>query len=198
MKNSRFAVAEIGDCSYQMVGEITALLRSHQEGDSGALDELTRLVYDDLKVIARRRAVGKGAPGASTLVNQTYLRLLDHGQLETEDRTSYFALVATIMRRIVVDEVRRACAQKRSGDEVSLDEQRLAENLNSDFDLLIDIDSALETLGAKEPLQKSVFECRYFAGFTVAETANALGVSTRTVNRSWNKAREFLGTHVSL
>src|SRR6056297_3203387 len=102
-----------------MTSQITLLLESHRAGDADALNRLATVLYPELKAMARRRTVGKPGLGATTLVQETFLKLLSGGELQPEDRRQFFALAATIMRQGIVDEGRCAMAGKRDGREVT-------------------------------------------------------------------------------
>ncbi len=171
-----------------MPSEVTLLLNAYREGDQSALNDLTRLIYPELKGMARRRSSGS-ALGATTLVNETFVKLLSGGQVCADDRQQFFALAATIMRRVIVDEIRYAAAAKRSADGISLDEERVADETQASAEFLIEVDRVLDLLEAEDPRLAQAFECRYFAGFTVAETAESLAVSERSAERFWSAAR---------
>lgn len=171
-----------------MPTEVTLLLSAYRQGDDGAFDELARLIYPELKAMARRRSSGSEL-GATTLVSETFVKLLSGGEVTAEDRQQFFALAATIMRRVIVDEVRYATADKRSGGRVSLAEDQVADESQASAEFLIEVDRVLDMLAAEDPQLARAFECRYFAGFTVAETAESLSVSERTAERLWSSAR---------
>lgn len=179
-----------------MEGDVTGLLKAHHSGDELALEELARVVYPDLKAMARRRASGGSSPSASTLVNETFIKLLSHGRMQPDDRKGFFALMATIMRRVVIDDVRQALALKRKGKEVTANEGLLSDGESSDPAFLLDVDAALSDLKALDPRLQQVFDCRYFAGYTTAETAEALDLSARTVERAWSEAKAFVANHI--
>lgn len=172
-----------------MASQITLLLESHREGDADALNRLAELLYPELKAMARRRTVGKPGLGATTLVQETFLKLLSGGELTPADRREFFALAATIMRRVIVDEVRYAMAGKRDGREVTLTESVMPVESQEKAQFLLEVDEMLGILEREDERSAQVFECRYFAGLTTAETAEALGVSERSVERLWSSAR---------
>lgn len=174
-----------------MASEITLLLESHRAGDASALDRLAEVLYPELKAMARRRTRGSQGLGATTLVNETFLKLLSGGELKPEDRQQFFALAATIMRQVIVDEVRYATAAKRDGREVTFTEGlgQARDETEAKAEFLLQVDEMLGILEAEDKRLVRVFECRYFAGLTTAETADALGVSGRSVERLWSSAR---------
>ncbi len=173
-----------------MPSDVTLLLARYNEGDASALDALTQMIYPELKAMARRRTRGAGDMGATALVNETFVKLLSGGQLTSEDRQQFFGLAATIMRQVIVDEVRYVTAQKRSGEAVTYADTEMAGDSHEKAEFLLEVDKILEQLAEEDPNLAQVFECRYFAGFSTSETAEVLGVSPRTAERWWSSARE--------
>ena len=180
-----------------MSSEITILLERYREGDGAAIDELARLIYPELKAMARRRSRNDLKLGATTLVNETFLKLLSGGMLRPADRQQFFGLAATIMRQVIVDEVRYVSAAKRSADEVTFSDTRQPDESREKAEFLLQVDRILDQLLAENPMLAKVFECRYFAGFTTAETAEALSTSERSVERFWAEARERIAALMS-
>ncbi len=169
--------------------EVTVLLQDASNGDAEALNSLARLLYPELKAMARRRsAVGPGL-GATTLVSETFVKLLSGKSLETRDRQQFFALAATIMRQIIVDEIRYISANKRARDDVTLVNTVVGDDSHEKAEFLLQVDEMLGIIEQEDDRLARVFECRYFAGLTTAETADAMGVSERSVERLWSKAR---------
>ena len=175
--------------------DTTALLKSMREGDAGALDRLMPRVYDELRRIAHRelsRQRSDGTLPTTGLVHEAYLKLVDQTRVDVNDRPHFLALAATAMRHIVIDYARSQGAQKRGGGwvRISLAEampasaQRLAE--------VVELHEALERLERFDERLGQVVECRYFGGMTVEETATALGLAPRTVDRAWQKAKAWL------
>ena len=175
--------------------DVTALLHAHRQGDAGALDRLLPLVYDDLRRVARsqlrRLRVGETLDTTS-LVHEAYLRLVDQTRADWQNRGHFFAVSAVAMRQILIDHARERSRLKRGGglQRAPLDEAGLA--VEADAERLLDIDRALEALRAVDPRLARNVECRYFAGLSEQETADALGVSLRTAQRDWLKARAWL------
>ena len=179
---------------------VTRLLRAWNDGDLGALDRLTPIVYDELKRMARRYMRGE-RPGhgfqTTALVHEAWLRLAKPGHADDwQDRTHFFAVSATIMRRILVDLARSRAAIKRGGAADQL-------NHSSPIDLdampsasvgeeLLALEEALETLARQDARKARVIELRFFGGLSVEETAEALKVSPQTVHRDWSLARAWL------
>jgi RNA polymerase sigma factor (TIGR02999 family) len=175
---------------------VTELLALAAAGDRGALDRAFPLVYDELRLLARRqlRREPQGHTLSSTgLVHEAYLRLVDRSHGVWVDRMHFLAIAATAMRRILVDHARRHHAARRGGgappvmletiDAVAVDDRA---------DLLVNLDEALERLALLDARQARVVECRFFGGLTAEETAEALGIAVRTVKRDWAKARSWL------
>jgi RNA polymerase sigma factor (TIGR02999 family) len=173
-----------------MPGEVTLLLNKYKNGDSEALNALATLIYPELKAMARRRTPGSNDVGATVLVNETFLKLLSGGQLKSADRQQFFGLAATVMRQVIVDEVRHVTAQKRKGEAVTYTDSENADKTNEQAEFLLEVDKIVAQLAKEDPRLAQVFECRYFAGFSTSETAEVLGVSERTAERLWSGARE--------
>ena len=181
---------------------ITEALRALRDGAPGALDRLVALVYADLARVAHRQ-LGLEAPGhtlsTTALVHEAYLRLVDQTHAGWADRAQFFAVAAHVMRRVLVDHARRLRAARRGGVHrrtVSLEALEAADSAalaaGDRAEVLLALDEALERLAALDPRQARVVECRFFGGLTEAETAEALGVTARTVTRDWVKARGWL------
>ena len=178
--------------------EITELLRAVREGDRDSLDRLFRLVYDELRTIAhaqRRRWTGDETMGTTAIVHEAYLKLAGADQLQAADRSHFFTLASRAMRQILLNYARDRRAKKRGGAgvEVSSDAPPMVENLDeAAADRIIELDRALEELELLNERPVRVVECRFFAGLTVAETADALGISRATVKRDWAHASTWL------
>jgi RNA polymerase sigma-70 factor, ECF subfamily len=173
---------------------ITDLLLQVRQGTPDAMDRLFPLVYGQLRRIAHRQLQGERPGhtlGTTGLVHETYLKLVDQTRVEWRDRGHFFALSARAMRRILVDYARRYRAQRRGGGmrRVSLPEVAAVEE---QAEMLLAVHEALERLAAVNERLSQVVECRYFGGLTEEETAVALGVTARTVERDWAKAKGWL------
>lgn len=174
---------------------ITDYLIQLRRGDPEAMDRLFPLVYEELRGIAHRLLRDERPDhtlGTTGLVHETYLKLVDRTRVEWQDRGHFFAAAARAMRRVLVDYARRYRALRRGGglQRVSLGDEALVAAQRSE--VLLALDEALEQLAVLNPRLSQVVECRYFAGLTEQETAEALGVTTRTVERDWAKARGWL------
>lgn len=164
-------------------------------GDEAALHKLLPLVHDELTRMARRHLAGE-RPGrtlqATALVNEAFVRLVDLERINWQNRAHFLAMVARLMRRVLVDAARARQADKRGGEmvRVTFDEALVSEH-QPGGDLLM-LDEALETLAALDDRKSRVVELRFFGGLSLEETAEALGVSTKTVMRDWDFARAWL------
>jgi RNA polymerase sigma factor (TIGR02999 family) len=172
-----------------LASEITLLIHAHRDGDSDALDKLAALLYPELKSMARRRSKDSAKLGATTLVQETFVKLLSNGGLKPDDRQQFFGLAATIKRRIIIDEIRYYSASKRAGKDVSFVDTIMGSKAHENADFLLQVDEVLRIIETEDERLVRVFECRYFMGLTTAETAECLGVSTRSVERLWSGAR---------
>lgn len=188
----------------------TALLEQADRTDPGkALDRVLPFVYEELRRMARRQLAGERQGhtlNTTALVHEAYVRLVDDTRVTRKGRSYFFGAAARAMRQILVDHARRHRAAKRGGDAdpVTLEPgqgairadrfPRDADDLRVEHlvDQLIDLDRALDELAELNPRQARVVECRFFGGLQVDETADALGVSPRTVKYDWALARAWL------
>ena len=177
----------------RVVEEITDLLRLVEAGDAKASSQLFEIVYAKLKAMARKRLGGRALElDATSLVHETYMRLVARGQLRLADRAAFYAYVGRVMRSVVIDHVRAQRALKRAGE---LNMVTLVSGVAGDtFEdaQLIALNTALERLDQLAPEMRSLLDMRYFAGLSIREIAEMRGLSTRTVEREWEKARAFL------
>ena len=179
--------------------EVTRLLQQWRQGDAAALEGLLPLVYAELHLLAQRLMRGERSDitlQPTALVAEAYLRLVDM-EVAWNDRVHFFAVAANLMRRILVDEARRRQAQKRGGVErpLSLDELvaqgfELAQ-IGLDSELIL-LDQALSRLEELDPRKAKVIELRCFAGMTIEETAQVVGISHATVERDLKMAKAWL------
>ena len=178
-----------------LAAPVTRLLVAWGQGDQQALDQLTPLVYKELRRLAQWHMNGE-RPGhtlqATALVNEAYLRLVDINQIQWQDRAHFFAMAARQMRRILIDAARARGNQKRGGDvrKVSLTQGLSVPDRPED---LIALDEALEALGEIDERRARVVEMRFFGGLSVREVAEVLKVSPDTVMRDWKLAKAWLG-----
>jgi RNA polymerase sigma factor (TIGR02999 family) len=175
--------------------DLTGLLQAWSRGEPEALDELAPLVHQELRSMARGLLAGeRHAAGwqATDLLHESYVRLLDWRAVHWQSRAHFFSTTARMMRRVLVDAARARQAAKRGDgvEAVSLEGVDVA-SPESVVDLLA-VEEALLALAAVNPRPSQVVELRFFGGLNVAETAEALGISTRTVINDWNTARAWL------
>ncbi len=177
-------------------GEITRLLFAFRDGEGSAMDELLPLVYGELRGIAHRQLRRRPAQTLNTtaLAHEAYLKLVDQSRAEWRDRSHFLAVAAVAMRHILVDTARRRTAQKRGGDDVrvTLDDRAAKADTDSRAIEILALDEALTALAELNDRLSRLVELRFFGGLTVEETAEAMGISERTVKRDWRKARAFL------
>ena len=177
------------------MSEITKLLEDYTNGNREVLDELLPLVYGELRRLAHSylRSERQDLTLQTTaLVHEAYLKLIDQHSVSFENRAQFFALSATAMRRILLDNARRHSSAKRGsgGAKVSLDEvAEISVDVNQD---LIELDMALQELEQFDAKQAKIIELRYFGGLTIEETAEVLNISPATVKREWTLARAWL------
>ena len=179
--------------------EITALLVELREGRRDAMDRLMPLVYDELKVIARAQLAGERTGhtlGTTAAVHEAYFKLVGLERIAWRDRGHFFGVAAGAMRRVLIEYARRYRASKRGGGRrpLSLDDHDDVVDAAVDdrADTLVALDEALTRLAAFNSRLARVVECRFFGGLTEAETAEALGVTERTIRREWVKAKAWL------
>jgi RNA polymerase sigma factor (TIGR02999 family) len=181
------------------MADITSLLRAAANGDRQAADLVIRHLYADLRQVARARLRASGELtllDTTALVHESYLRLQRAGGVEFADRKHFLAYAAKVMRNVVVDAVRERAAERRGGEapHVTLNtEVGTAVPAHGDDDVLR-VHEALDELAALDERLAQVVEMRYFAGLSEAEIADCLGVTERTVQRDWRKARALLST----
>jgi len=179
--------------------DITGLLKAWASGDTGALEQLTPLVYDELVRIARRYMRQRSPQTLQTtaLVHEAYIRLVGAEDLRWQDRTHFFAVAAQMMRRILVDAARRRLAAKRQGAAVRVTFNEAMEvPSDRDFNVLA-VDDALAALAKLDARKAHVVELRFFGGLSIEETAQVLKISPDSVMRDWRLAKPWLAREVS-
>lgn len=175
--------------------DVTQLLDKCREGDGDALEALLPVVYDELHRIAeaRMRAErGDHTLQATALVHEAWMKLVDERERKWENRGHFLAIAATAMRRILVNHAVAKKALKRGGDRGRVTLDPSAAMLEDRADDLIALDESLTRLAAEFPDKARLVELSFFAGLTHQEIAELMGVSTRTVERSWRLARAWL------
>lgn len=180
--------------------QITELLQAHASGESGALDRLIPLVYDEMQEMAHRRLLGEREGhtlSTTALVHEAYLKLVDFNRINWQNRSHFFGIASQVMRNILVDYAVKRQAQKRGGKQqrVTLGEADAVTEMN--IHDLLSLHNALKRLEQIDERQVRVVECRFFGGLTIEETAKALSISTPTVSRDWKMARAWLNRELS-
>jgi RNA polymerase sigma factor (TIGR02999 family) len=175
---------------------VTLALRQAREGDPAAEEELLRLTYRELRKIAGAR-MREERPGhtlqPTALVHEAYMRLAGQERVEWRDRGHFYGVAAQMMRRVLVDSARERLADKRGGGQPKLVLDWLEiESTPAKLEEVLAVDQALERLQELDPQQVRIVELHYFGGLSVKDTAAALGVSARTVDRDWSMARAWL------
>ena len=180
--------------------EVTRLLVAWRNGDQEALERLTPLVYGELHRLAHRfmrRESPDHTLQTSALVNEAYLRLIDYKQVDWQNRAHFFGIAAQMMRQILIDHARSHARAKRGGalrqvsfeETAIISEERAAE--------LIGLDDALTALAAFDLSKSRIVELRFFGGLTNEEVGEVMGMSLRTVEREWRKAKAWLRRAIS-
>jgi len=184
--------------------QITILLKAWRRGDAQALNRLTPLVYDHLRRMAAGYVLKERTDrqlNATALVHEAYLKLVEAGSVDWQDRANFFAIAARTMRRILVDAARVRTAAKRGGGAMAIAQSsasldRLAAPTTDRAADICALDDALTALTAIDPRRAEVVELRFFGGLSVEETAEALAVSPQTVMRRWKVARAWLAREI--
>ena len=181
--------------------DVTQILSEIANGDSAASGRLLPLLYDELRRLAAQK-LAKERPGqtlqATALVHEAYLRLVDVDQAQHwNSRGHFFAAAAEAMRRILVDKARRKSSAKHGGHWARIEIPDIESTTGSKSDNLLALNEALTRLAAEEPDKAELVKLRYFAGLSVEEAADALGISRTTASRYWTYARVWLFSELS-
>jgi RNA polymerase sigma factor (TIGR02999 family) len=175
--------------------DLTRILSAIEEGDSGAVEQLFPLVYDELRRLAAQKMAGE-KPGqtidATALVHEAYLRLVDVEKTRHwRSRGQFFSAAAEAMRHILVDRARRKQSRKRGGDRkrIAFDEESIASN---DEGEVLAVNEALARLAAVDPQAAELVKLRYFAGMSIPDAARVLHIGARSADRLWAYARAWL------
>jgi RNA polymerase sigma factor (TIGR02999 family) len=175
------------------MSDVTRLLESAAAGDRQAAADLLPLVYDELRQLAAAR-MAEERPGQTlqptALVHEAYLRLI--GDQRFDGRGHFFAAAAEAMRRILVEAARRKGRAKRGGDHKRVDLGDYEVTVGSPAEDILAVDEALTRLAAEDPEAARVVQLHFFAGLSIEEAAEALGISRATAYRQWNFARAWL------
>ena len=181
--------------------DVTGLLQDWSDGDQGAMDKLSPLVYNELRRLARRY-LRQERPGhtlqSTALVHEAYLRLVDRKNANFRNRAHFFAVAAQLIRRILVDYARARRTTKRGGGQprLSFDEAVSFPAAQRDVDLR-ELDDALNTLAGIDPQKARIVEMRFFGGLSVEAVAEVLEMSPRTVRRHWRVAKAWLHKEIT-
>jgi RNA polymerase sigma factor (TIGR02999 family) len=180
--------------------DVTVLLRQWRNGDREAHDRLLALVYDELRRVARARLRANTPHHTlqpTALVHEAYLRLMGSKAAEPENRAHLFALAARMMRQVLVDHARRRNADKRGGGSTSITFSEDTPARQASIVDVLALDEALTDLATLDQRLCQVVELKCFTGLNIQETADALGVSTATVERDWAVAKAWLFDRLS-
>jgi len=181
--------------------DLTRWLDALRAGDTAALDEIVRVLYDELRAVARSRLRSERAEhtlSATALVNEAYMKLAAHDRIGAASRTQFMAVAANTMRRILVDYARTRKRQKRGGGEKPIPLEEVEPFLSEDeADEILALDDAIARLAERNPRAAEVVERRFYAGLSIEEIAQTLDVSARTVRRDWLAARAWLRKEVA-
>ena len=186
--------------AHELPSQVTRLLQDWRAGERSASDALLPLVYDELRRQAHhhlRNERPHHTLQSAALVNEVYLRLVAQNLPKWESRAHFFAIAAQLMRQILVDYARRHRASKRASGVCMLtldDAVALPQRKNVD---VVALDDALNALAEVDPRQSRVVELRFFAGLSLEETSEVMGIATATVQRDWTAARAWLHREIS-
>jgi RNA polymerase sigma factor (TIGR02999 family) len=181
--------------------DVTQILSKIEHGDPVAAERLLPLVYDELRKLASVKLANE-KPGqtlqATGLVHEAYIRLVDVGKAQGwHSRSHFFAAAAEAMRRILVESARRKRRQRHGGDFVRRELDEYAVAVPESAEDLLELDAALERLGHRDPRKAELVKLRFFAGLTVEQAAEALGITSSTADRDWAYARAWLYREMS-
>jgi RNA polymerase sigma factor (TIGR02999 family) len=183
------------------LSEVTRILSDIERGDPRATTQLFPLVYDELRRLAAQKLAHE-SPGqtlqATALVHEAYIRLVEGNQEQNWDnRRHFFAAAAEAMRRILVDRARQKMALKRGGGRRRIDLEEAAPEIDGPSDELLAINEALDKLEQTDKLKADLVKLRFFAGLTIEQAAQALGISTSSADNYWAYARCWLRLEIS-
>jgi RNA polymerase sigma-70 factor (ECF subfamily) len=179
--------------------QITELLANWSRGDPQAREALMPLVYDELRRLASsylRQERSDHTLQPTALVHEAYLRLVDQKNVHWKDKGHFFAITAQLMRRILVDHARSHLAEKRGSGAAKVPLEDAVVMSNERPDDLLAVDESLTRLGRMDPQQARIVELRIFAGLSVEDTADLLGISPATVKRDWSMAKAWLSLEI--
>jgi len=175
--------------------DVTRILRASQAGDEGASAEFARVLYEELRSMARREMAAERSDHTlqpTALVHEAFLRLLGTEGASFENRAHFFTAAATALRRVLVDHARKQARAKRGGDRVRVTLSAVDPAESQPVEELLALNDALARLAALDPLKARVVDLHFFGGLTFEELAKALDLSVSTVQRHWRMARAWL------
>lgn len=179
--------------------DITTMLRRSRT-DADAREKVFQMVYGDLRRLARHR-ISVSRPGdtlsVTSLVNEAYLKLTDRTGQDWNDRNHFMRVAAKALRQITIDHVRAKLADKRGGGQAALELNDSHLYISEKPEMILALEEGLEQLSNENPRLVTIVECRFFAGLSVPETADALDVSVSTVERDWRAAKRWLKDYLS-
>ncbi|MHC4743511.1 MAG: ECF-type sigma factor [Planctomycetota bacterium] len=180
--------------------DVTRILNAIEEGDARAADELLPLIYEELRMLAARK-MAQERPGqtlqATALVHEAYIRLVGSQNQHWKGHTHFFAAAAEAMRRILIENARRKKRLKRGGDRDRVEMQAADLAIEGPSDDVIALDEALNRLARAEQVVADLVKLRYFAGLTLEQAAEILGIGRRTADRYWAYARAWLHKEIA-
>lgn len=183
----------------QSIQQVTQYLLAYREGDPVALNHVVDCLYDQLCQLANSQInrFQQKSMASAELVHELYLKINQSQQLNAQNRQHFLAIAATAMRQIVIDQIKARNRIKRGKDMVMTTLSNQAKTwLDNQLEILA-VDQALDKLKDLEPTLSAVVECKYFAGYTETEIAEALGVTERTVRRHWQRAKKWLALEMN-
>jgi len=177
------------------MSDVTRILNAIEQGDVKAADELLPLVYEELRHLATRK-MSRESPGqtlqATALVHEAYIRLVGAEAQNWKGRTHFFTAAAEAMRRILIENARRKQRLKRGGDQKKVNLEDAEPAVAEPAEDIVALNEALEKLALEDPTKANLVKLRYFAGLTVQQAAEILGISQATAERYWSYARVWL------
>ena len=181
-------------------GMVTGIFRSLEAGEFAAADQLLPILYDELRRLGRSM-MARVPPGntlqGTAIVHEAYVRLVAEGDRDWKNRRYFFGAAARAMRRILVEQARRKAAVKHGGGQVRLDANEIDLPIEHPAEDVLALDRGLDRLRDMDPRKADVVDLRFFAGLTIAETAEVLDISEPTVERDWRFSRAFLFDQVA-
>ena len=174
---------------------IDSFLAECSAGDDAAFDRLIPFVYEDLRRIAHRQLAGERVGhtlSTTAVVHEAYLQLVNQATATWRDRAHFFAVAARVIRHVLIDYARTRGRQKRGGGTIQIPLSEQLDGRGPDTVDLLALEEALSELARHDPRLDQIVECRFFGGMTMKDTAEALGLSLRTVERDWTRAKAYL------